>query len=672
MKTNFLWECSLGFCLAALPLTGCGQRASNSAPAIAATQTVVAPSPAPGAPLALVSAEAAPTGMPDSPEPAEQNLENAPAQIVSTPQAPANTLSAPAREILKLAQAGVEENVMMAYVTNSAFVFNLASADIVYLNDVGVPASVVVAMIQRDQTVRAGLPGAAAAGTPPVYTNQLVPAPGAPTPYATSPEPEPQTTPVAEAAPVQQPVNVSYAYFYESLAPYGTWIDIAGYGRCWQPSVVVVNRGWQPYCDRGRWVYSDCGWYWASDYSWGWAPFHYGRWFCHYQMGWCWAPDTLWGPSWVSWRYTSDYCGWAPLPPSACYRPGIGFTYYGRGVGVDFHFGLTPRHYAFVPVRNFHDRHPSRYRLPERTVTPFYSRTVVAHQYDRDDQDRIINRGIPVDQVRTATRTDIRPVTIRQTDRPAPARFERGDGDQSRTLTVYRPNLPQPEGRTRLVGEGVRPAPARSGLSRGERGDSPAMQSTTAPLSATPWGARPVQTQGRDNTVSRDRQNSHPIRDQGQPAMSAKSVVPAPIRNEAVAAPVPAEAKPIPGTHTVPSPGLSGNGRPGTTGSATDRTPPPVRTSPHRVDSTPAPRSVQPAAPQPAAPVVSSPVPSVSVPSRQAPAMPTRSFQPQTRPVPAAPVQNRVEPPGSFPSRPRPCASNRSANSRLRPFRHPG
>ena len=31
--------------------------------------------------------------------------------------------------------------------------------------------------------------------------------------------------------------------------------------------------------------------------------------------GWCWAPDTVWGPSWVTWRYSGDYCGWAPLPP---------------------------------------------------------------------------------------------------------------------------------------------------------------------------------------------------------------------------------------------------------------------------------------------------------------------------------------------------------------------
>src|SRR6185369_10574223 len=69
--------------------------------------------------------------------------------------------------------------------------------------------------------------------------------------------------PVAEAPltpPDTMPVNTASTYFYDSLAPYGSWIDIQGYGLCWQPTTVVLNAGWSPYCDRGRWVYSDCGW----------------------------------------------------------------------------------------------------------------------------------------------------------------------------------------------------------------------------------------------------------------------------------------------------------------------------------------------------------------------------------------------------------------------------
>ena len=63
------------------------------------------------------------------------------------------------------------------------------------------------------------------------------------------------------------------------------WIEVEGYGRCWQPTVVVGNRNWQPYCDRGQWVYSDAGWYWLSDYTWGATTFHYGRWFTHPSRG---------------------------------------------------------------------------------------------------------------------------------------------------------------------------------------------------------------------------------------------------------------------------------------------------------------------------------------------------------------------------------------------------
>ncbi len=391
------------------------------------------------------------------PEVAEESLENAPAQIVVPAQAPSNALSASAAEIVKLAQAGVDEGVMLAYVTNSPNAFQLTSDDIVYLNDVGVSGTVVTAMIQRDQALGVSS-NAAIASASSAYTNQLVPAAGAPTPYATNPvaDVQPEAPVIPEDA--QQAANVSYTYFYDSLSPYGSWINVDGYGLCWQPTVVVVNRDWQPYCDRGRWVYSDCGWYWASDYSWGWAPFHYGRWFRHSRWGWCWAPDTVWGPSWVSWRYTSDYCGWAPLPPSACYRPGLGFTYYGRSVGFDFSFGLNARHYAFVPIRNFYDRHPGRYRVRGNNITQIYNHTTVVQRYDRGEHGRVINHGIPVDRVRSVTRANIRPIQIRDADRPTNAHLQRGQQPGSRTLNVFRPALPQPEGRTRLVGEGVRPA----------------------------------------------------------------------------------------------------------------------------------------------------------------------------------------------------------------------
>jgi len=158
------------------------------------------------------------------------------------------------------------------------------------------------------------------------------------------------------AAPEMQaaaPMESDAAYFYDTLAPYGSWVNVPEYGVCWQPTVVVSTPGWRPYLNSGRWVWSDCGWYWNSDYSWGWAPFHYGRWFYSGNCGWVWSPGRVWGPAWVSWRNSDDYCGWAPLPPEAGYTVGVGLTYYGNGAAVDCEFGLGWSSYSFVAVGNF-------------------------------------------------------------------------------------------------------------------------------------------------------------------------------------------------------------------------------------------------------------------------------------------------------------------------------
>src|SRR5439155_19813056 len=70
-------------------------------------------------------------------------------------------------------------------------------------------------------------------------------------------------------------MDSSIPAFYNSLAPYGTWVDVAGFGPCWQPTAALVDGDWQPYRDPGHWVYSDYGGYSLSDYSWVWAPVHY-------------------------------------------------------------------------------------------------------------------------------------------------------------------------------------------------------------------------------------------------------------------------------------------------------------------------------------------------------------------------------------------------------------
>jgi len=344
--------------------------------------------------------------------------------------------SSPLAQVIKLMESRVSEGVIMTYVTNSGSTFNLDPDKIIYLKDIGVPDGLVTAMMQRDQELKAQM--AASAYQPPAQ-----PAPANETII---------TEPAPTEPPVEQPADVTVNYFYDTLAPYGAWVDVEGYGRCWRPTVVVSEPGWQPYCDRGHWVYTDAGWYWMSDYSWGWAAFHYGRWFHHERFGWCWSPDTVWGPSWVTWRYSDDYCGWAPLPPFTTFVSGIGFTYRGAAVSVGFDFGLGADLFAFVPTRNFYDPHPRLYRAQSREVTQIFSRTTIINNFDVDRGNRnFINHGIDPGRITAVSRTEIHPVAIREATAP----IARGEqlGRDGRTLMVNRPNFtanPRPAGRGAL------------------------------------------------------------------------------------------------------------------------------------------------------------------------------------------------------------------------------
>jgi hypothetical protein len=289
-------------------------------------------------------------------------------------------------QVIRLLQAGVEQSVILTYISNSASLFNLNADDIIYLNDLGAPAEIANAMMQRDQQLQ-----------------QIGVAVGA------------QTTPPAETTETTatQPAEVTVNYFYDTLAPYGAWVDIEGYGWCWRPTIVIYDAGWQPYCNNGHWVYSDHGWYWVSGYSWGWAAFHYGRWFHNPRYGWCWWPDTTWAPSWVCWRYNQDYCGWAPLPPHAVYQSGVGFFYDGHKVSAGFTFGLSAGAFTFVATRDFCDLQPWRHRLGDKDVAHIYDHTTFIYDFDFDRHDQtIVNSGIPPHDITAVTRQEIHPVTI--------------------------------------------------------------------------------------------------------------------------------------------------------------------------------------------------------------------------------------------------------------------
>ncbi len=334
--------------------------------------------------------------------------------------------SSPLAQVIRLTQSGVSEDVIMAYVTNSTGTFNLDPDKIIYLKDIGAPDDLATAMMQHDEVLKAHMTASA---------------------YQPPPQPAPMTEVVAtEPVPADTtyvappPTDVTVNYFYNTLTPYGAWVNVDGYGSCWRPTAVIYNPSWQPYCDHGRWVYTNCGWYWISDYSWGWATFHYGRWFHHARYGWCWAPDTIWGPSWVTWRYSGNYCGWAPLPPGAVYRAGVGFFYNGAAVSVGFGFGLGVSAFTFVPTGNFCDPHPWRYRVAPAQVTQVYNQTTVINNFNVDSRSRVfVNNGIAPERITAVTRTEIHPITIRETTTPV-ARGEQL-GRDGRTLMVNRPHF---------------------------------------------------------------------------------------------------------------------------------------------------------------------------------------------------------------------------------------
>lgn len=383
-------------------------------------------------------------------------------------------------DIVRLAQSKLGDDVLLPYINRSGVAYNPTTEELVYLHDLGVSDKVIAEILKHaPQSVAAKDQKPTEPLNIPVVNAPMQPVPAAPVAaVATNPVPV-QAAPVqiVQAPPQQiiveqQPIVIQQApqevqYFYSSLSPYGSWLEVDGYGWCWQPTV-AVSVDWRPYEQCGRWIYSDCGWYWQSDYSWGWAPFHYGRWFNHARRGWCWVPDRVWGPSWVSWRTSSSYCGWAPLPPSAHYRSGFGLSYYDRSVGFGFEFGLGAADYTFVAANHFYDRNPYEHRLPHSQGTRIYNQTTVNNVIVQGNNNNVVinHGGASVTQISRAARTEVQKVAVM--DAPAhrsgtpPDRLVRDNG----MLAVYRPAGPGGAGNSRMNAEASKAAVATAPATR--------------------------------------------------------------------------------------------------------------------------------------------------------------------------------------------------------------
>lgn len=431
--------------LLVLLATGCdtAERAQAAEPAVVATNDV---------PVAAVA----------TPKADSTNAPAVSAADTGTLPKPPPELPAPVQDVVQLAQNTLGEQVLVDFVATIETPYSLTVDHVIYLKDLGIAENVIAALLKR-QVALGGAPvelpdedalvEASATNAPAGPKLALTNAPGANVGLATAPAPVLQPTPNAPtqgesagAAPAPAPepaAPVNYNVFYNSLSPYGTWVEVGDYGWCWQPTVTTVNVGWRPYCDNGRWVWSSSGWYWHSYYSWGWAPFHYGRWCNVPARGWCWVPGTTWGPSWVSWRHCDDHFGWAPLPPACGWATGIGLTYHGAGVSVGFSFGLGAGDYCFVPRHRFYDPHCYRFRAPRHELTGLYHRSSVVNNYVVGNNNTvIINNGVGRDIIQKHTRDEIRPVALADARQPGrSSAIAARPGNRSERLEVYRPTL---------------------------------------------------------------------------------------------------------------------------------------------------------------------------------------------------------------------------------------
>jgi len=329
-----------------------------------------------------------------------------PAEAVGEPNWPAN-LSQGLAEIVKLAQAHVDEGVILSYIKSSGQLYSPSAEEILYLKDLGLSQNVIAALFN---------------GMPPVVSQESEETAAA----APAPPPAPRSD--------VQPSSAPAGLFHNDLAPYGAWTQEPDYGLCWQPTVETVNPDWRPYFDAGQWLYSDSGWYWQSDYSWGWAVFHYGRWVNLPRRGWLWAPGNLWAPAWVAWRATPSYIGWAPLPPGVGLNVLAQLTYGSQTAGRNSTLGLAPSSYAFVSTRNFLNRNLPRSAVPASRAAALVQITSVIDGYAIVNNS-IVNGGISRDAVAVAARQVVPEVVLRAVSSPAAGGFAL----DRKTLAVYLP-----------------------------------------------------------------------------------------------------------------------------------------------------------------------------------------------------------------------------------------
>jgi len=232
----------------------------------------------------------------------------------------------------------------------------------------------------------------------------------------------------------EAPPTISNAGFYDSLSPYGAWLQVPGInGYVWQPYVAQQDPNWRPY-RQGHWAYTDQGWAWVSNEPFGWATYHYGRWEQLADTGWVWIPGDQWAPAWVSWRQSDDYVGWAPLPPDN--GPILSYD-----DGYQGSYDLDPGAYSFVPIADFCQPVIVNYIIATNYNTVICNKTVNITKIGKTKTrhgDLVKNPGPPPLLVQNKTKKPVKPLRIKPEQGPG-STAQRGDH-----FYVVTPRVPDP------------------------------------------------------------------------------------------------------------------------------------------------------------------------------------------------------------------------------------
>ena len=358
--------------------------------------------------------------------PSAQALEDAQDESATNALLPAN-FPASLAQIVKLHRAGLTADVIIGFIQNSGEPYAPTADEIVYLHQIGVPSSVMTALVKQKAPPPQTPPATLLAHESPPREAPPEPSPSpAPIAQPTTPAPAIISGSAPSAAP---PPSGVAANFYDDLALYGDWTQTSEHGWAWQPTVVQAIPDWRPYRDDGQWQFTDAGWYWQSSYPWGWAPFHYGRWFNDPSRGWLWQPGGKWAPAWVSWRKSSSHFGWAPLPPGVSLNVEFALL-QDRHLDISqADYGLTPAAFTFVPASHFLSRNLAKYAVAAQSLPAVMASSVTVKPKSH-------NGGLSPEEVSAAVHAPVKPLALR--DSPIPT--TRAPGISSHDLAVYRPN----------------------------------------------------------------------------------------------------------------------------------------------------------------------------------------------------------------------------------------